>query len=1186
MCPVGPLPARGNMRWNGPVRLTPEVDVPESLLTAAIEGNLVLFVGAGASYDAPSSLPLFDGLAEQVGALHGEVFEKGESADAFLGQLEDLHPVVRDQVQSAIQPDGSSPNTLHHAIARLAAACAVSKVVTTNFDEHISAAARAEGLVLGETFNAPAVPLGRSFEGVVHLHGAVSRSAKDLVFTDADFGRAYLTDGWARRFVQDLFISNVVLFVGYSHDDTVMKYLARGLPPETKRYALATQDSARKWASLKITPVFYPSNGDHAALGEVLDKWASHLGQGLLDQRSRVADIVTSGPPKLPVEADYLSASLGSPLGVRTFVDRATGPEWLVWAEQQEPFVALFQVRGESSESKSVLATWFVNHFLMKADLAKYGLRTLARLGPQVSADLANALCSASLYTGEPKNEQLLQLTSLTSSWAQLDDFHLDALSPSFHGTHLRGQDLLRFFRRGLRFRLTLREVRPWSVEPDEGEGHSRVEVSSAWSGRHGDLDGLWEAAQEDLDSIDHSLLQILEQAVRDRHEIESAFGANTFDKVSWGRSAIEPHGQDRHRDENSVVIDALRDCSVRLHSADTQFITRWLRSGIGLLERLGVHLLSESNGLAAGDKVRLIVENNLLYSYPAHHEVFRFLQVVAKSLGRLEASPFIDGDERLRRRVEFDRLEWLRREVDDWQELDESIDVIREGRPEIGVREHPDMDHWMSSGTWGGTLPWTVEEFLALADDHGIETAVEMLLTRDYSERNFDEPDWDSAMDMLRQVVETRPSLGPDVLATIAVQSSDKKGDVTSSVFQGLSTGNLAAEILDLALESSQALAEEAVYAPAISSLLLSAVEGKEELSETTLQIMDRLAKLIWESHATSYTAIETTDWMSLGLNSWPGYLARYWLSRVSRRLRDDEPTQNLLTDSEASVLAVLLEDQGDAGRAALSILANQLYFLFAADPAFTADKLIPLFSASAGARAQQAWNGYLYNPRVTEAMLESGFQEALVDAASFAFLAEDARLSSAYWDLASVVFSRSSPTMRRDEVLDRLVAAGPAATTSFFSHLASQAEDLSADEQAEAWSIWVEPVRRQRLGRLPGVETVEESAGWSDFLLRMSHVFPDALHLSMEAPAPLTDHSSLRGLAAGDLGVHGDLLADVLTQRVALISEPNYGLRYFLQDAVQRLKKEGLGGSAERSLLEACLRAGFSQAADWVEG
>src|SRR5690554_7670999 len=40
-----------------------------------------------------------------------------------------------------------------------------------------------------------------------------------LVITDREFGRAYLTEGWARRFLVALFRKYVVLFVGYSHDD-------------------------------------------------------------------------------------------------------------------------------------------------------------------------------------------------------------------------------------------------------------------------------------------------------------------------------------------------------------------------------------------------------------------------------------------------------------------------------------------------------------------------------------------------------------------------------------------------------------------------------------------------------------------------------------------------------------------------------------------------------------------------------------------------------------------------------------------------------------------------------------------------------------------------------------------------------------------------------------------------------
>jgi hypothetical protein len=61
-----------------------------------------------------------------------------------------------------------------------------------------------------------------------------------MVLTDADFGRAYLTEGWARRFLLDMFRTHTILFVGYSHDDVVMHYLSRALPiaDSADRFAL------------------------------------------------------------------------------------------------------------------------------------------------------------------------------------------------------------------------------------------------------------------------------------------------------------------------------------------------------------------------------------------------------------------------------------------------------------------------------------------------------------------------------------------------------------------------------------------------------------------------------------------------------------------------------------------------------------------------------------------------------------------------------------------------------------------------------------------------------------------------------------------------------------------------------------------------------------------------------------
>ena len=89
---------------------------------------------------------------------------------------------------------------------------------------------------------------------------------EEMILTDADFGRAYLveSEGWARRFLVELFRSFTILFVGYSHDDTIMNYLARALPAseKAKRFALTkdNKNSYKKWQILGIESITYHSS--------------------------------------------------------------------------------------------------------------------------------------------------------------------------------------------------------------------------------------------------------------------------------------------------------------------------------------------------------------------------------------------------------------------------------------------------------------------------------------------------------------------------------------------------------------------------------------------------------------------------------------------------------------------------------------------------------------------------------------------------------------------------------------------------------------------------------------------------------------------------------------------------------------------------------------------------------------
>ena len=148
---------------------------------------------------------------------------------------------------------------------------------------------------------APALPLGDDFIGVVFLHGCLRQDPGALVVTDSDFGRAYLRDAWAARFLERMFATYTVLFIGYSHNDVVMSYLARALRADSARFVLTSEPGASHWRRLRIQPVGYPIlAGTHSALADAVDGWASWASMGLLDHRQRVDQLLSAAPSPSP----------------------------------------------------------------------------------------------------------------------------------------------------------------------------------------------------------------------------------------------------------------------------------------------------------------------------------------------------------------------------------------------------------------------------------------------------------------------------------------------------------------------------------------------------------------------------------------------------------------------------------------------------------------------------------------------------------------------------------------------------------------------------------------------------------------------------------------------------------------------------------------------------------------------
>ena len=382
--------------------ITSDVELPQAVIDAHREDRLVLFVGAGASVDAPSGLPLFDKLARQLADLARVPFKDKVALDFFLGSMPENFDTYR-HTRDIIARKDSAPNTTHAALVRVASSIGQLRVVTTNFDNHISSAATAEGIEVSDTWIGPALPLGEDFAGIVHLHGSVLRDPRELVLTDKDFGRAYLTNAWATRFLLPMFQKFTVLFVGYSHDDPIMRYLALGLPSGTPRYAFTTAKEATdaKWTRLGVKTIGYPVEGqNHTALVAALEAWDLRARMGQTEHRARIVELVTGGPTLTPVDYDYLVAQLETADGAREFVQAVAAVDpsprvaWLHWAEDLPRFKAIFNSQ-DGDAAASILGNWFCQDFIALPELHGAALQTVQRLGQSLGSGLFRAACWA-----------------------------------------------------------------------------------------------------------------------------------------------------------------------------------------------------------------------------------------------------------------------------------------------------------------------------------------------------------------------------------------------------------------------------------------------------------------------------------------------------------------------------------------------------------------------------------------------------------------------------------------------------------------------------------------------------------------------------------------------------------------------------------------------------------------------
>lgn len=345
------------------MRFLPDgLNIPDELLEERDKGNVVFLCGAGVS--CPAGMPGFLELARYV------VEELGTPQDASSRKMlsrdvpEDVRPSL-DQIFNLLQqkeyPPGeiidyliakrlrTKPKTCvstHETILRLSkGADGKPQIVTTNFDLLFE---RAAGRKL-KTYVPPALPdlaNGQPLNGLVYLHGRINSRIKrgegrqGFVVSSSDFGRAYLAEGWATRFMRDLLDQYTVILLGYSANDPPVRYLLQGL--HTRRHGNRAklfafdrgteEEVLPRWRDSDVQALPYLGiGGDHSALWDTLSAWAERADDPS-DWRQRVVDLARRSPRNLePYERGQVASLVRTDVGAKLFADADPPPpgEWL-----------------------------------------------------------------------------------------------------------------------------------------------------------------------------------------------------------------------------------------------------------------------------------------------------------------------------------------------------------------------------------------------------------------------------------------------------------------------------------------------------------------------------------------------------------------------------------------------------------------------------------------------------------------------------------------------------------------------------------------------------------------------------------------------------------------------------------------------------------------------------------------
>ena len=1138
-------------------------------------GRAVFFCGAGVSAGPGSGLPGFADLVKYVydthdmqpDAVEREALDLEEqnlerrrpNFDKVLGLLEKQKRLgtqaLRRTVIKRLSASPTGPLDIHEALIALSRNERGVRLITTNFDNRFVEA----GLDERSVDAAPKLPVPKphNWSSLVHLHGRIfpNDDGSNLVLTAADFGRAYLTEQWAARFVTELFREFTVVFVGYSIGDPVMSYIVDALAAERAKgarfsmaYAFADHDGTDTgsqkagdgWRTKNVEPILYDKRDDHRLLGDTLVEWA-RIRSDPYQARSRIA---LNEMSKLPAGSndpvvERATWALQDPVAAQALadappvVDEDDFPKIERWLElfsekgllrctaadvnqgsgdQDTAFVWLVDGGVRSSNSQNLdntrrqFARWIASH-LHVPQLLSWVIRSGGHLHHDLRQQVQISLANSDLNI--PCRLRLL--------WNVLSNYE-----PADHWRHLWTADCYSAAaseseRRHIEDK-AVESIAPRLVVrpgPAPRLAWQRYSDEKLKPTRPIDMCGHLKLVSGDEDSR-HLLEGILkETAVLSRHAetltgyLDQALTLivdddDAYPDSSLYRPSIAPHKQNRGHDSWIHLIDLARDSYCALAAAaparGDNLLRRWVLSDRPLFKRLALHALTENtkSDIQLAKKLLVAGRRPGVWERELRREVLRFFRLAGSRLPRNLRAEIVrtihDGPKAKPPKTTPNYAETIRREKA--LRLNKLIvSGAKLDKKSRALAEEAGSVPEGESEERDEFVVWSGEPRFVREEELAPKELVDGSVT--------DVTTWLQSgkvgRDNFRGLVLMRPAKSASALRRLA-----RRGEWPAEIWQNFLwsvTGLRQKQKYSARLQGYIALllsgAPDELFA-GVDSAAASFVEdlAKDYGTDREQELMTLWMKAWGGIGMCPPETGDLNDPLTNALNHAAGQLAEAALIRLWKY--EPQVGQGLPQQVRSYFDTIVNDPNGKPGRV---MLATRLYNLFATDRNWVGKHLIPLLSLRSSEEARDLWSAYGWASTIGPDLL-SAFKESFLEI----LRDNDERIRgrSSLTGLFMAICLEAPNELTADEIRGVVKSMPESALKSVLDGLRLRLKGSPA-ERAKIWHHKLHAWLRKYWPRAAARSTAATSKAILDILAECGDAFPDAAGWSLNYLRPL---------------------------------------------------------------------------------